>query len=142
MNKVIVRFAPSPTGFLHIGGARTALFNWLLARHTGGKFILRIEDTDQVRSTRESIDAILDSMTWLGLDWDEGPVYQTDRLSYYREHVDRLLKEGKAYPCYCNPEELEERRQKALQEKRKPKYDGRCRNFKGPVPERTPAIRF
>ena len=142
MDKVIVRFAPSPTGFLHIGGARTALFNWLLARHTGGKFILRIEDTDQVRSTKESIDAILDSMTWLGLDWDEGPVYQTDRLPFYREHVDRLLKEGKAYPCYCTPEELEERRQKALQEKRKPKYDGHCRNLKSPVPERPPAIRF
>jgi len=142
MDKVIVRFAPSPTGFLHIGGARTALFNWLLARHTGGKFILRIEDTDQVRSTKESIDAILDSMTWLGLDWDEGPVYQTDRLPHYREHVDRLLKEGKAYPCYCTPEELEERRQKALQEKRKPKYDGHCRNMKGPAPDRTPAIRF
>jgi glutamyl-tRNA synthetase len=142
MEKVIVRFAPSPTGFLHIGGARTALFNWLLARHTGGKFILRIEDTDQVRSTKESIDAILDSMTWLGLDWDEGPIYQTDRLAHYREHVDRLLKEGKAYPCYCTPEELEERRQKALKEKRKPKYDGHCRNRKGPVPDRTPAIRF
>ena len=142
MDKVIVRFAPSPTGFLHIGGARTALFNWLLARHTGGKFILRIEDTDQVRSTKESIDAILDSMTWLGLDWDEGPVYQTDRLLLYREHVDRLLKEGKAYACYCTPEELEERRQNALKEKRKPKYDGHCRNLKGPVPDRTPAIRF
>jgi glutamyl-tRNA synthetase len=142
MEKVIVRFAPSPTGFLHIGGARTALFNWLLARNTGGKFILRIEDTDQVRSTKESIDAILDSMSWLGLDWDEGPIYQTDRLSHYRQHVDRLLKEGKAYPCYCTPEELEERRRKALQEKRKPKYDGHCRNWKGPVPDRTPAIRF
>jgi len=142
MDKVIVRFAPSPTGFLHIGGARTALFNWLLARHTGGKFILRIEDTDQIRSTKESIDAILDSMTWLGLDWDEGPVYQTDRLHLYREHVDRLLKEGKAYACYCTPEELEERRQKALKEKRKPKYDGHCRNLKGPVPDRPPAIRF
>ena len=142
MKKVIVRFAPSPTGFLHIGGARTALFNWLLARNTGGKFILRIEDTDQVRSTKESIDAILDSMSWLGLDWDEGPIYQTDRLSHYRQHVDRLLKEGKAYPCYCTPEELEERRRKALQEKRKPKYDGHCRNWKGPVPDRTPAIRF
>jgi len=108
MEKVIVRFAPSPTGFLHIGGARTALFNWLLARNTGGKFILRIEDTDQVRSTKESIDAILDSMSWLGLDWDEGPIYQTDRLSHYRQHVDRLLKEGKAYPCYCTPEEAPE----------------------------------
>ncbi|HYB19753.1 MAG TPA: glutamate--tRNA ligase [Thermodesulfobacteriota bacterium] len=142
MEKVILRFAPSPTGFLHIGGARTALFNWLMARNQGGKFILRIEDTDQVRSTRESIDAILDSMIWLGLDWDEGPIYQTDRLPIYREHVDRLLQEGKAYPCYCTPEELEEKRQRALKEKRKPKYDGSCRELSGPVPGRTPAVRF
>ncbi len=142
MEKVIVRFAPSPTGYLHIGGARTALFNWLLARHTGGKFILRIEDTDQIRSTKESIDAIVDSMTWLGLDWDEGPFYQTDRLNLYQEHVNRLLREGKAYPCYCTPEELEERRQKALREKRKPKYDGHCRNLNSPIPGRTAAIRF
>lgn len=137
-----VRFAPSPTGFLHIGGARTALFNWLLARHEGGKFVLRIEDTDQVRSTKESIDAILDSMTWLGLDWDEGPVYQTDRMPIYREHAEKLLQEGKAYRCYCTPEELEEKRQQALKEKRKPKYDGRCRNLRTPIPGRTPAIRF
>ncbi|MGD0625521.1 MAG: glutamate--tRNA ligase [Thermodesulfobacteriota bacterium] len=142
MSQVILRFAPSPTGFLHIGGARTALFNWLFARNQRGKFILRIEDTDQVRSTRESIDAILESMTWLGLDWDEGPIYQTDRLPIYREHVERLLREGKAYPCYCSPEELEEKRQRALQEKRKPKYDGHCRNLKAPLPVRAPAIRF
>jgi glutamyl-tRNA synthetase len=142
VNQMILRFAPSPTGFLHIGGARTALFNWLLARHKGGKFILRIEDTDQVRSTKESIDAILDGMTWLGLDWDEGPIYQTDRMTLYREHAERLIREGKAYYCYCTPEELEEKRQKALQEKRKPKYDGRCRNLEGPIPGRTPAIRF
>jgi glutamyl-tRNA synthetase len=142
VSQVILRFAPSPTGFLHIGGARTALFNWLFARNQRGKFILRIEDTDQVRSTRESIDAILESMTWMGLDWDEGPIYQTDRLPIYREHVERLLREGKAYPCYCSPEELEEKRQRALQEKRKPKYDGHCRNLKAPVPGRTPAIRF
>jgi len=140
--KVILRFAPSPTGHLHIGGARTALFNWLYARNQGGKFILRIEDTDQVRSTKESIDAILESMTWLGLNWDEGPIFQTDRLSLYREHVARLLQEGKAYPCYCSPEELDEKRQKALQEKRKPKYDGHCRNLKSAIPGRTPAIRF
>jgi glutamyl-tRNA synthetase len=142
VSQVILRFAPSPTGFLHIGGARTALFNWLFARNQRGKFILRIEDTDQVRSTRESIDAILESMTWLGLDWDEGPIYQTDRLPIYREHVERLLREGKAYPCYCSPEELEEKRQRALQEKRKPKYDGHCRNLKAPLPVRAPAIRF
>ena len=142
MDQMILRFAPSPTGYLHIGGARTALFNWLLARNQGGKFILRIEDTDQVRSTKESIDAILESMTWLGLDWNEGPIYQTDRLSLYREHVERLLREDKAYPCYCPPEELEEKRKRALQEKRKPKYDGHCRNLKAPLPGRTPAIRF
>jgi len=142
MSQVILRFAPSPTGFLHIGGARTALFNWLLARNRGGRFILRIEDTDQVRSTRESIDAILEGMTWLGLDWDEGPVYQTDRMVMYREHAERLLHENKAYYCYCTPEELEEKRQKALQEKRKPKYDGTCRGLQAPVPGRSPAIRF
>jgi glutamyl-tRNA synthetase len=142
VSQVILRFAPSPTGFLHIGGARTALFNWLLARRLGGKFILRIEDTDQVRSTKESIDAILDSMTWLGLDWDEGPIFQRDRLPIYREHADRLLREGKAYPCYCTPEELEEKRQRALREKRKPKYDGRCRDLQAPIPGRAAAIRF
>ncbi len=142
MSQVILRFAPSPTGFLHIGGARTALFNWLFARNEKGKFILRIEDTDQVRSTKESIDAILEGMTWLGLDWDEGPIYQTDRMHLYREHVERLLREGKAYPCYCPPEELEKKRQKALKEKRKPKYDGHCRNLKVPIPGQTPAIRF
>jgi glutamyl-tRNA synthetase len=142
VNQFILRFAPSPTGFLHVGGARTALFNWLLARKQKGKFILRIEDTDQVRSTKESIDAILESMTWLGLDWDEGPIYQTDRLPVYQEHVERLLHEGKAYPCYCTPEELDEKRQRALKEKRKPKYDGHCRSLKEPVPGRTPAIRF
>jgi len=142
VSQVILRFAPSPTGHLHIGGARTALFNWLLARNQGGKFILRIEDTDQVRSTKESIEAILESMTWLGLDWDEGPIYQTERLPIYREHVERLLREGKAYPCYCTPEELEEKRKRALQEKRKPKYDGHCRNLKAPVSGRAPAIRF
>jgi glutamyl-tRNA synthetase len=142
VSQVILRFAPSPTGYLHIGGARTALFNWLLARNRGGKFILRIEDTDQVRSTKESIDAILESMIWLGLDWDEGPIYQTDRLPIYREHVEQLVKLGKAYPCYCPPEELEKKRQQALQEKRKPKYDGHCRNLKGPFPARAPAIRF
>jgi glutamyl-tRNA synthetase len=142
VSQMILRFAPSPTGFLHIGGARTALFNWLLARNKGGKFILRIEDTDQVRSTKESIDAILEGMTWLGLDWDEGPIYQTDRITMYREHAERLIREGKAYYCYCPPEELEEKRQKAMQEKRKPKYDGRCRNLESPIPGRTPAIRF
>jgi glutamyl-tRNA synthetase len=124
-----LRFAPSPTGYLHIGGARTALFNWLLARKTGGKFILRIEDTDVARSTQESVDAILEGMTWLGLDWDEGPYYQSERFSEYREYVAKLLAEGKAYKCYCTAEELEAKREKALAEGRKPKYDGTCRDL-------------
>jgi glutamyl-tRNA synthetase len=122
-----VRFAPSPTGTLHIGGARTALFNWLFARHEGGVFILRIEDTDRERSTEEHTQSILEGMKWLGLDWDEGPYHQTDRFDLYREHVDRLLKEGKAYRCYCSPEELEEKRKAMLAAGRKPKYDGTCR---------------
>jgi glutamyl-tRNA synthetase len=99
--KIRVRFAPSPTGFLHIGGARTALFNWLYARHNNGTFILRIEDTDRSRSTDDYIKAIIDGMNWLGLDWDEGPFRQTDRFDIYQKYVDKLLKEGKAYYCYC-----------------------------------------
>ncbi|MGQ9694097.1 MAG: glutamate--tRNA ligase [Thermodesulfobacteriota bacterium] len=142
MSKVVLRFAPSPTGYLHIGGARTAIFNWLYARNQKGKYILRIEDTDQERSTKESIAAILESLTWLGLDWDEGPIFQTDRLPLYQEHAQRLLWEGKAYFCYCLPEELEEKRKQALKEKRQPRYDGHCRELKTPVPGRKPAIRF
>jgi glutamyl-tRNA synthetase len=139
---VRVRFAPSPTGFLHIGGARTALFNWLFARHEGGTFILRIEDTDRSRSTDEYIEAIIEGMKWLNLDWDEGPFRQTDRFDVYRKYIDGLLREGKAYHCYCTPEELEQRRQEALSQGKTPKYDGRCRDLKDPVPGRTPAIRF
>lgn len=142
MDKVRVRFAPSPTGYLHIGGVRTALFNWLFTRHHGGTFILRIEDTDRSRSTEESIQAIIEGMKWLGLDWDEGPYRQTDRLAIYREHVDKLLAEGKAYHCYCTPEELEARRKEAHEQGRVPKYDGRCRVIKGPVPGKSPAVRF
>ncbi|MBF0505429.1 MAG: glutamate--tRNA ligase [Nitrospirae bacterium] len=141
-NPVRVRFAPSPTGHLHIGGARTALFNWLFARHNNGTFILRIEDTDTGRSTDEYIDAILKGMEWLKLDWDEGPYRQTTRFDIYRGYVDRLLKEGKAYYCYCTPEELEQRRKDALAQGRTPKYDNRCRCLDGPVPGRTPAVRF
>ncbi len=126
MAQVKTRFAPSPTGDLHIGGARTALFNWLLARHEKGVFILRIEDTDVARSTQESIQVILDAMTWLGMDWDEGPYYQTQRISYYQEAADKLLKEGKAYRCYCTPEELEAKREAALKAGIKPKYDRTC----------------
>ncbi|HUH65178.1 MAG TPA: glutamate--tRNA ligase [Syntrophales bacterium] len=124
---VRTRFAPSPTGFLHIGGARTALFAWLYARHYGGKFILRIEDTDQARSTEESTSAILDAMTWLGLNWDEGPFFQAQSVNIHREMVQKLLAEGKAYYCVCTPEVLEEKRKKAIAEGRKPKYDGTCR---------------
>ncbi len=142
MKNVRVRFAPSPTGALHIGGVRTALFNWLFARHHKGQFILRIEDTDQTRSTDESIQIILDGMKWLGLDWDEGPFRQTQRMDIYREHVDRLLKSGKAYYCYCAPEELEARRKEALAAGRPPKYDRKCRLLTAPIPGRTPAVRF
>jgi nondiscriminating glutamyl-tRNA synthetase len=135
-----VRFAPSPTGYLHIGGARTALFNWLFARHHKGIFILRIEDTDEVRSTDESVSGILDSMKWLGLDWDEGPTpdgkgmignygpyFQMQRLDKYQAACEELIKKGMAYPCYCTPEEVEKMRELALLAKRPPKYDGRCR---------------
>jgi glutamyl-tRNA synthetase len=122
------RFAPSPTGYLHIGGARTALFNWLFSRHHSGKFILRIEDTDQMRSTDESTRAILDAMTWLGLSWDEGPIFQAERVEIHRAHVQRLVDEGKAYYCTCSQELLEEKRKQALAAGRKPKYDFTCRD--------------
>jgi glutamyl-tRNA synthetase len=141
MSEVRLRFAPSPTGYLHVGGARTALFNWLLARKQGGKFILRIEDTDVARSTQESVDAILEGMSWLGLDWDEGPFYQSESFPVYREHVERLLTQGKAYRCRCTPEELEAKREVALKEGRKPKYDGTCR-YLDIGPDTPSAIRF
>jgi glutamyl-tRNA synthetase len=141
-DKVRVRFAPSPTGFLHIGGARTALFNWLYAKNHKGIFVLRIEDTDRTRSTDEYIDAIIKGMTWLGLDWDEGPFRQTDRFDIYRSYVDKLLREEKAYYCYCSPEELEARRKKAMAEGGPLKYNGKCRNLKEPVPGKAPVVRF
>ncbi|MCE5211144.1 MAG: glutamate--tRNA ligase, partial [Deltaproteobacteria bacterium] len=128
MEKIRTRFAPSPTGYLHIGGARTALFNWLYARHHGGEFVLRIEDTDQQRSTDESTKAILDAMAWLGLNCDEGPYFQAQRVDLHREMVQKLIREGKAYYCTCTPEELEEKRKKALATGKKPKYDGTCRD--------------
>ncbi len=148
MNQVRVRFAPSPTGFLHVGGARTALFNWLFARHSKGKFFLRIEDTDLSRSTDEAIEAIFDGMRWLGLDWDEweasetNPVRQTARFEIYREKVETLLAEGKAYRCYCSPDELAARRKEALEARKVPRYDGRCRLLTAPDPERPAAVRF
>jgi glutamyl-tRNA synthetase len=142
VEKIRVRFAPSPTGHLHLGGARTALFNYLFARHNKGTFILRIEDTDRTRSTEEYIEAIIEGMKWLDLDWDEGPYRQTDRFNIYKDYADKLSREGKAYYCYCSPEELEKRRQEALAQGRTPKYDGRCKLLKEPIPDRVPAIRF
>ena len=142
MSSLRTRFAPSPTGDLHIGGARTALFNWLLARHSHGVFVLRIEDTDVARSTQESIQVILDAMTWLGMDWDEGPFYQTQRMSFYQQAAEKLLKEGKAYPCYCTPDELEKKRDAALKAGIKPKYDRTCLHRKSFPPGRAYTIRF
>jgi len=144
-----VRFAPSPTGYLHIGGARTALFNWLHARRHGGTFVLRIEDTDRERSTEAATAAIFDAMRWLGLDWDEGPevggpdapYFQTQRLAVYREHADRLMRERKAYACTCTREELDALRKKAEAEKRQFRYPGTCRD-KPYDPSRPHVIRF
>jgi glutamyl-tRNA synthetase len=139
MSELRVRFAPSPTGYLHVGGARTALFNWLQARKEGGTFILRIEDTDVERSTKESVDAILEGMAWLGLEWEEGPFYQSDSFPLYKEYVQKLLDAGKAYRCYCSAEELDAKRNLAMQEGRKPKYDGTCRN-RSDHPEGQPCV--
>ncbi len=142
MSDIRVRFAPSPTGFLHIGGVRTALFNWLFARHTGGTFVLRIEDTDRDRSTDEAIQVIMDGMKWTGLDWDEGPIRQTDRLDLYREKAMDLFKHGLAYWCVCTPEELETRRKEAQARGESIKYDGRCRNRGISEPTEPAALRF
>ncbi len=144
---VRTRFAPSPTGYLHLGGARTALFSWAFARHHGGTFILRIEDTDLERSTPEAVQAILDGMAWLGLQHDEGPFYQTRRMDRYRQVIDQLLAEGKAYYCYSSPEEVEAMRERARARGEKPRYDGTWRPEPGktlpPVPEgRKPVVRF
>ena len=124
-----VRFAPSPTGYLHVGGARTALFNWLFARKNGGKFVLRIEDTDPERSKKEYEELIIQDLKWLGIGWDEGPIRQSARLHIYREYAQKLLDEGKAYYCFCSPEELERERKKAIAEGKPYKYSGKCRNI-------------
>ncbi len=142
MGNLRVRFAPSPTGYLHIGGARTALFNYLLARKNGGTFVLRIEDTDVARSTQESVDAILRAMNWLGLDYDEGPYYQSQRFDLYREKIEELQSKGRAFRCYCNVEELEEKRKTALEEGRKPKYDGTCRHRPDQPEDQPYVVRF
>ncbi len=143
MENIRTRFAPSPTGYLHIGGARTALFAWAFARRHGGKFLLRIEDTDVERSTQASVDAILDSMRWLGLDYDEGPYYQSARMSRYRDVIRRLLDEGKAYYCYASKSELEALRETQRAQGLKPRYDGRWRDSKAAPPTGVdPVVRF
>ncbi|HEY0663331.1 MAG TPA: glutamate--tRNA ligase, partial [Thiobacillaceae bacterium] len=141
------RFAPSPTGYLHIGGARTALFSWAFARHHGGQFILRIEDTDIERSTPEAVKAILEGMAWLDLNHDEGPFYQTKRMYRYKEVIEQMLEKGQAYHCYCSPEELDEMREAQRARGEKPRYDGRWRPEPGktlPVPPAgvQPVVRF
>jgi len=141
---VVTRFAPSPTGYLHIGGARTALFNWLFARHTGGKFLLRIEDTDRARSTEDAIGKIFEGLKWLGLDWDGDVVFQFSRADRHAEVARRMLAAGRAYHCYCTPQELEEMRERARAEGRPIRYDGRWRDRdpKDAPPGVPPVIRF
>ncbi|HEY4559392.1 MAG TPA: glutamate--tRNA ligase family protein, partial [Lysobacter sp.] len=137
------RFAPSPTGYLHIGGARTALYCWLEARRHGGEFVLRIEDTDQERSTQAAIDAILEAMDWLGLDYDEGPIYQTHRLDRYRQVAEQLVAAGKAYYAYETKEELEAMREAAMAKNEKPRYNGAYREQNaGPRDDPNRVIRF
>ena len=132
---VVTRFAPSPTGYLHIGGARTALFNWLFARHNGGKFLLRIEDTDRERSTDDAVEKIYEGLNWLGLDWDGDAISQFSRVERHAEVVKQLLDEGKAYHCYCTPEELAEMREQARAEGRTVAYDRRWRDSDATPPE-------
>jgi glutamyl-tRNA synthetase len=139
---ITTRFAPSPTGYLHVGGARTALFSWLYARKHGGKFILRIEDTDLERSTQASIDAILEGMAWLGLDYDEGPFFQTHHFNRYKEIIQQLLAQGDAYYCYCSKEELEQLRTEQMANKEKPRYNGKCRSSGKLEQDTEPVIRF
>jgi glutamyl-tRNA synthetase len=138
----VTRFAPSPTGYLHVGGARTALYSWLYAKKTGGKFILRIEDTDLERSTQASVDAIMDGMNWLELDWDEGPYYQTKRFDLYKEVVAQLLAVGKAYKCFCTPEEVDAMREAQMAAGEKPKYNGMWRERTDHPTDKPFCIRF
>ena len=142
MTTIRTRFAPSPTGYLHIGGARTALFSWLYARRHGGTFVLRVEDTDLERSTAESVNAILEGMTWLGLEYDEGPFYQTDRFSRYREVIQQLIDGGRAYRCYCSRERIDALREEQMAKKLKPRYDGRCRARADQPDDQPYVIRF
>ncbi len=139
--KVVTRFPPSPTGALHLGGARTALFNWLYARHHGGRFVLRMEDTDRKRSKDEYVDSILEAMAWLGLDHDEGPYYQSQRFDRYRQAIDQLLEDGRAYWCHCSPEKLKQTREAAMAQGKKAMYDGACREA-GLGPAEGAVVRF
>jgi len=139
---IVTRFAPSPTGLLHIGGVRTALFSWLYARRHGGRFVLRIEDTDRERSTQEAVQVILDGMRWLGLNEDEGPYFQTQRFPRYREMIAKMLEADTAYHCYCTKEELDQLRAEQMARKEKPRYDGRCRHRSEPRPGVDPVVRF
>ena len=128
-DKVRVRYAPSPTGYPHVGNIRTALFNWLFARHHGGKFILRIEDTDLARKVEGALEVILESLRWLGMDWDEGPCFQSQRLSLYSDAAEKLVASGQAYYCYCSAERLDAMRREQMQQKKPTGYDRRCRNL-------------
>ena len=125
---VVTRFPPSPTGDLHIGSARTALYNWLFARKHNGELVFRLEDTDRERSTEQAVDVIVEGMRWLGLDYDSGPYYQTDRFDRYKEVVDQLIEAGWAYRCYCDRERLDKLREEQTAAKKKPRYDGYCRD--------------
>jgi glutamyl-tRNA synthetase len=127
MQDIITRFPPSPSGYLHVGNARTAIFNWLYARHMKGRFVLRIEDTDKERSTKESVEAIFEALEWLGVDWDEGPYFQSERSEIYQQHIQQLLEADRAYYCTCTPEALQDMREKGMAAGGKPKYDGTCR---------------
>ncbi len=141
MEKIITRFPPSPTGYLHVGGARTAIFNWLYARHMHGKFVLRIEDTDIKRSTQASVDAIFEALQWLGIDWDEGPYFQTQRFDIYREYIQKLVDAGHAYYCTCSPQQIDAMRQAAMASGDKPRYDGTCREKELPITDNA-VVRF
>ena len=139
---VVTRFAPSPTGLLHVGGVRTALYSWLYARRMHGKFILRVEDTDRERSTDEAVGVILEGMAWLGLNPDEGPFYQSQRFDRYRAVIAEMLVAGTAYHCYCTKQELDAMREQQVARKEKPRYTGLCRDRKEPRPGVAPVVRF
>lgn len=142
MSKIRVRFAPSPTGVLHIGSVRTALFNWLFARHNSGKFLLRIEDTDKLRSTEENTKSIFEILEWLKIDWDEEPVIQSKNIERHKEVAESLVKQGKAYYCYCSPEELANKKEEALKAGKSYKYDGKCRGCSEKIAGKHPVVRL